>query len=590
MFRSLSPTGFVVLLCTALCAPAARPAPIAPVALSARWIGPQEIGPRLGGVGPLAPVDPEYLTLAKSYNDALNEYHQKRLDLSRGGKTPPPMEHPARAFAPRFRPLGEKGIGPALVWLFQNVPLYIDDKPEAVSRAKELFARIVPRLASDDSMLWVLTGIRDQAAALGAATAIDMCKQMAESSLNPEVKSRAIFIEADLIAPPGKTTDPALIAEGRELYRSIVADFPRTAAAIEAASTLIVGVQREFDEAELSWVKAVESLQAAGRPSTDWPRQPVHQLQPQFLALSKAGSPKAVKWINNFYPGFVEAERLGLGPALNWLAGGMGARYPIPTTPLHVARLAILRIIYREFPADKWIPASLEALRQESYAMTPAEIEPVVGGLIEKSPSAQIRALARMCLALANTSRGDQAGYEATIQLYQKVMQDVPGEFLAEEARRGRDKLIQVMPGAVAPNFFVKDTEDKEFQLADYRGRVVMLDFYNLLRNGMTDAGARRDLVKKMLDRPFSLVGINNDLVDKTTFYTKALEMGVSWRSGMLNAAADKLHDTYEVRKFPSTILIDAQGIIRARDLAWGEMVRLAEKLVAETEKVTPKK
>ena len=92
---------------------------------AARAQGTTDAGP---GQGPVAPIDPEYATLARSYNDALKEYHQQRLELSRGGKIPPPMEHPARSFAPRFRPLSDRGYGLAQVWMFQNAPLYIDDK------------------------------------------------------------------------------------------------------------------------------------------------------------------------------------------------------------------------------------------------------------------------------------------------------------------------------------------------------------------------------------------------------------------------------------------------------------------------------
>ena len=58
----------------------------------------------------------------------------------------------------------------------------------------------------------------------------------------------------------------------------------------------------------------------------------------------------------------------------------------------------------------------------------------------------------------------------------------------------------------------------------------------------------------------------------------------------MLYTASDPIHDVYQVRKFPATILIDAQGVIRARDLSWDQMVELADRLVAEAEKTAPKK
>ena len=57
----------------------------------------------------------------------------------------------------------------------------------------------------------------------------------------------------------------------------------------------------------------------------------------------------------------------------------------------------------------------------------------------------------------------------------------------------------------------------------------------------------------------------------------------VTWRTSPVDNSHD-IVSVYGVRRWPTTVLVDAEGVIRARSLAWEEMLAMTEKLVAEAE------
>ena len=92
--------------------------------------------------------------------------------------------------------------------------------------------------------------------------------------------------------------------------------------------------------------------------------------------------------------------------------------------------------------------------------------------------------------------------------------------------------------GKEAPEIKAGDLDGKEFKLSDYRGKVVLLDFW-----GHGEAACRamypheRSLVKKMADKPFASVGVNSDkdLGCSSRFWKKKRSPG--GRSGMARLA-----------------------------------------------------
>ena len=154
----------------------------------------------------------------------------------------------------------------------------------------------------------------------------------------------------------------------------------------------------------------------------------------------------------------------------------------------------------------------------------------------------------------------------------------------AAKALAGVKNLANLVVGKVAPEIRGKDLDGKPMKLSDFRGKVVLVDFW------ATWSGAcvariphNRELLTKHKDQPFAIVGINADEVDEELF-TALAKNKVNWRS-FQNRPEDtevEIADEWNVSSLPTLYLLDSKGKIRK---IWDVAPDKAE-LDAEIEKV----
>jgi len=116
----------------------------------------------------------------------------------------------------------------------------------------------------------------------------------------------------------------------------------------------------------------------------------------------------------------------------------------------------------------------------------------------------------------------------------------------------------------VAPDFALRDLEGKVVRLADYKGKVVLVDFW------ATWCGpCRRELphLKALQDRfgkqGFVVLGISVDHQGQERVRSFVRKNGVTWPT--LLADATVLADYGDVRAIPTKFLIDRQGRVAGR-------------------------
>lgn len=129
--------------------------------------------------------------------------------------------------------------------------------------------------------------------------------------------------------------------------------------------------------------------------------------------------------------------------------------------------------------------------------------------------------------------------------------------------------------GDMAPEIQGKDAAGTEFKLSDYRGKVVMLDFYG---NWCPPCRAmyphNRELIEKYQDRDFVLLGINSDPELGTLVRSKE-DGKVTWRSWW-DGNNGPIATDWQIPFWPSIFVIDQEGVIRYKRSSTDSMEQIA--------------
>ncbi len=97
-----------------------------------------------------------------------------------------------------------------------------------------------------------------------------------------------------------------------------------------------------------------------------------------------------------------------------------------------------------------------------------------------------------------------------------------------------------------------------------------------------------RSLVKKYQDRPFTIIGVNSDR-DREKLKTRIKEENITWRSFYAGSTGGAIPTKWNVSGWPTIYVIDAKGIIRAKNARGAKLEEWIEKLVKEAEAEGPK-
>ncbi|HMP02681.1 MAG TPA: redoxin domain-containing protein [Gemmatales bacterium] len=113
-----------------------------------------------------------------------------------------------------------------------------------------------------------------------------------------------------------------------------------------------------------------------------------------------------------------------------------------------------------------------------------------------------------------------------------------------------------------APELEGADADGKRFKLSDYRGKVVVLDFWGYWCppcRSMIPHG--RDLVERLKDAPFAFLGVNSDPLPEYNRWKQ--QEPITWRCFMDKSTRGPLTKKYDISAFPTLFLIDGNGVIR---------------------------
>ena len=128
-----------------------------------------------------------------------------------------------------------------------------------------------------------------------------------------------------------------------------------------------------------------------------------------------------------------------------------------------------------------------------------------------------------------------------------------------------RMNLLASSAGNMSPNLKVVNLKGEMDEMANYRGKVVLIDFWAIWCAYCIEQHPHLEaLKKKMAGRPFEViaVSVDDDPEDALDYVEdKAYLNWVQWWAGPEGGILDQL----SIQAFPTYILIDADGMIQAR-------------------------
>ena len=180
--------------------------------------------------------------------------------------------------------------------------------------------------------------------------------------------------------------------------------------------------------------------------------------------------------------------------------------------------------------------------------------------------------------ALAAQARiaGDAAGSR---EIYERVAAAYPlnaqiGEIV--EGRIARQELI----GQPAPRIVANDLEGKRVEIADYAGKVLLIDFWATnCAPCLAEFPNLKQLYKTHHEEGFEIVGVSFDDSPDTVqaFLSRAK---LPWRMVMNETPEGTVAERYKTRTIPALFLVDRQGNVSQVDVRGNDLRNVVEKLL----------
>ncbi|MDH5711510.1 MAG: TlpA family protein disulfide reductase [Gammaproteobacteria bacterium] len=122
-----------------------------------------------------------------------------------------------------------------------------------------------------------------------------------------------------------------------------------------------------------------------------------------------------------------------------------------------------------------------------------------------------------------------------------------------------------------APNFKLEDMDENEYDFSEYRGKVVLLNFWaTWCPPCKREMPSMERVYQKYQGDNFTVIGVNQmEDGDRIFSFTGSLDTRPTF--DILLDSESKVSQAYEVRGLPTTYLIDKQGKIRYRAIGGRE-------------------
>ncbi len=217
----------------------------------------------------------------------------------------------------------------------------------------------------------------------------------------------------------------------------------------------VAALEAEFAATVQEWresIRAAEDVEARRKLRSE---KPAARFWPRFQPLADAGEGRALLWMAR------NAQDAGL-----------------PEEELSATRQRLVTRLFEKHLEEAWFQEVLRLVVEEKRKLGLPFVESRLSEAAEKAKSSETRAAAMVFLGELLMKSKDEAERNRGAALLERVAKELP------ETRMGRtagDRLFvekNLVVGAVAPDFEGRTIDGKAFELSDFRGKVVVLEFF----------------------------------------------------------------------------------------------------------------
>ena len=127
---------------------------------------------------------------------------------------------------------------------------------------------------------------------------------------------------------------------------------------------------------------------------------------------------------------------------------------------------------------------------------------------------------------------------------------------------------VGVAVNQIAPDLEGKDTTGQLLKLSDFRGKVVLIDFWATWCPPCREAiPHNKELARRLEGQPFIILGVSadNELEDLKTYVD---EKKISWPN-IFDGQGGPMARAWKIEGFPTVFVVDAKGVIRYRQVGF---------------------
>lgn len=158
------------------------------------------------------------------------------------------------------------------------------------------------------------------------------------------------------------------------------------------------------------------------------------------------------------------------------------------------------------------------------------------------------------------------AEYNQLAPVYEKFSEKIKSSTYSKTLKSILDDLGKTAIGVKAPEFSLPNADGKNQSLSDFKGKVVLIDFWSpMCVYCRLESPQMVELYNTYKNKGFEIIGINVEASEDLDIWELVIdEDKLHWTQLLDNVG---VADVYKINNTPYNVLVDANGVIIAKDI-----------------------